>query len=522
MTEPDLDSSFEPLTPVSYLERAAVVHGHRIAVVDGPVRRTYADLLQRCRRQAGLLTELGVEPGDRVAVLAPNSAMLLEAHYGVAMAGGVLVALNTRLAPAELRYIVEHSGARVLLYDDSLAAAAEQTAAATMLDSTAYEHRLAGAPEVHRRLTDERTPIALNYTSGTTGKPKGVVYHHRGAYLQALSMAFHARLGPETVHLWVLPMFHCNGWSFPWALTAAGATHVCLRKVDAGEIWTRILDEGATSMNAAPTVLIDLAAHPRATRLDHPMSVGTGGAPPSPSLLAALADLDISVTHLYGLTETFGPSVLRDWQPEWDDLPIGEQAALKARQGNASVVAQLLRVVGDGDPAKPDVPADGETVGEVLIRGNTVAGGYHDDPEGTREAFGGGWFRTGDLAVVHPAGEIELRDRRKDVIISGGENIASIEVEQAMSRHPAVSEVAVVGAPHERWGEVPVAFVTPRAGAEVSPEELIEFSRSHLAGYKVPRRIVFTDLPKTGTGKIQKFALRHRIRDDSDASGPGI
>lgn len=517
MTQPDLDSSFEPLTPVSYLERAAVVHGHRTAVVDGPVRRTYAELLQRCRRQAGLLTELGVEPGDRVAVLAPNSAMLLEAHYGVAMAGGVLVALNTRLAPAELRYIVEHSGARVLLYDDSLSAAAEQTGAATMLDSTTYEQRLTSAPEVHRRLTDERAPIALNYTSGTTGKPKGVVYHHRGAYLQALSMAFHARLGPETVHLWVLPMFHCNGWSFPWALTAAGATHVCLRKVDAGEIWTKILDEGATSMNAAPTVLIDLAAHPRATRLDAPMSVGTGGAPPSPSLLAALADLDISVTHLYGLTETFGPSVLRDWQPEWNDLPIAEQAALKARQGNASVVAQLLRVVGDGDPAKPDVPADGETVGEVLIRGNTVASGYHNDPEGTREAFGGGWFRTGDLAVVHPAGEIELRDRRKDVIISGGENIASIEVEQAMSRHPAVSEVAVVGAPHERWGEVPVAFVTTRAGVEVTAEELIEFSRSHLAGYKVPRRIVFTDLPKTGTGKIQKFALRDRVQDAPDA-----
>ncbi|WP_044507997.1 AMP-binding protein [Gordonia sp. KTR9] len=521
MNEPELDSSFEPLTPVTYLERAAVVHGHRIAVVDGPVRRTYAELLERCRRQAGLLAELGVGPGDRVAVLAPNSAMLLEAHFGVAMAGAVVVTLNTRLAAAELRYIVEHAGADVLLYDDSLAAVAETLGVATAMDSTTYDNRVGSAAQLHRRLTDERGPIAINYTSGTTGKPKGVVYHHRGAYLQALSMAYHARLVPETVHLWVLPMFHCNGWSFPWAVTAAGGTHVCVRKVDTGTIWEKILDEGVTSMNAAPTVLIDLAAHERAIRVDHPMAVGTGGAPPSPSLLKALADLNISVTHLYGLTETFGPSVLREWQPEWDALPLTEQAVLKSRQGNASVVAQLLRVVPDGDPARVDVPPDGQTVGEVLIRGNTVAAGYHDDPDGTRDAFGGGWFRTGDLAVVHPAGEIELRDRRKDVIISGGENIASIEVEQAMSRHPAVSEVAVVGAPHERWGEVPVAFVTLRSGQEVTADELIEFSRTHLAGYKVPRRIVFTDLPKTGTGKIQKFALRRHVQDGADATGVG-
>ncbi|MGW4338441.1 AMP-binding protein [Rhodococcus koreensis] len=513
----DLDSSWEPLTPTSFLVRAGEVHAQRTALVDGATRLDYAELLRRCRQQAGLLRDLGIRPGDRVAVLAPNSLLLLESHFGVAMAGAVLVALNTRLSLSELQYIVEHSGAKVLLFDESLRRTAEKIEVSVSLGTSEYTAKRAAAEEYTHRILDERAPIAINYTSGTTGRPKGVVYHHRGAYLQALSMAFHSRLGPESVHLWVLPMFHCNGWAFPWAITAAGGMHICLRKVEPQAIWSLIDDEGVNSMNAAPTVLVDLSAHDAAHRVASPLAIGTGGSPPTPTLLARLAELNISVTHLYGLTETFGPSVLRDWQPEWDALPPAEQAALKAHQGHASVVAQPLRVVTGADPASPDVPRDGMTIGEVLVRGNTVATGYHNDPAATAEAFGGGWFRTGDLAVMHPDGDIELRDRSKDVVISGGENISSIEVEQVLAAHPAVLEVAVVAAPDERWGEVPVAFVTLRQGYETSSEELIAHARRSLAGYKIPRRFIIGPLPKTGTGKIQKFILRQQCVEDPHA-----
>jgi fatty-acyl-CoA synthase len=497
----------EPLSPVSFLRRSATVFPDRTAVVDGEVRLTYRELWDRAQRQAGLLRSLGVAPGDRVAVLAPNSRMLLEAHYGVSLAGGVLVAMNIRLTAGELSYIVTHSGASVLLYDESFAELAGQLPVAVAIGTDEYERRLGSADAVTVPVTDEFGLLSLNYTSGTTGRPKGVMYHHRGAYLQALSMAYHGRIEPTTVHLWTLPMFHCNGWAFTWAVTAGGGTHVCLPRVDPARIWQLLDEEHVTSLNAAPTVLIDLAAHPAAHTLDRVVAIGTGGAPPSPTVLGRLGALGFDVTHLYGLTETFGPSVISEFPRDWADRPAEEQARLKARQGNANIAGTPIRVV---DENEADVPADGTTMGEVVIHGNTVALGYYDDPAATKEAFGSGWFHTGDLGVMHPDNYVELRDRAKDVIISGGENVASIEVEQVLVRHPAVLEAAVVAAPHERWGEVPHAYVTLVDSASVTEAELIAFCREHLPGFKTPKKVVFGPLPKTSTGKIQKYLLRKR------------
>jgi fatty-acyl-CoA synthase len=497
----------EPLSPVSYLRRSATVFPERVAVVDGSVRLTYRELWDRARRQAGLLRELGIGAGDRVAVLAPNSRMLLEAHYGVALAGGVLVAMNTRLTPRELSYIATHSGASVLLYDASLAEVARELPVAVSIDDAEYERRLPASELVEVPVADENGLISLNYTSGTTGRPKGVMYHHRGAYLQALAMAYHARLDPTSVHLWTLPMFHCNGWAFTWAVTAAGGRHVCLPKVDPARIWALLDEENVTSLNAAPTVLIDLAAHPSAHELDRVVAIGTGGAPPSPTILGRLGALGFDVTHLYGLTETFGPSVISEFPSDWASRSPEETARLKARQGNANIAGTPIRVL---DGSGVDVPADGESMGEVVIHGNTVALGYYDDPEATEQSFGSGWFRTGDLGVMHPDNYVELRDRAKDVIISGGENIASIEVEQVLARHPAVLEAAVVAAPHERWGEVPHAYVTLADSFTVTEEDLITFARQHLPGFKTPKRVIFGPLPKTSTGKIQKYLLRNQ------------
>ncbi|MFD6857565.1 AMP-binding protein [Rhodococcus sp. NPDC060090] len=495
------------LTPVSFLHRSAMLFPDRVAVVDGDVRITYKEWLGRARRFAGLLASLGVEPGDRVAVLAPNSRMMLDAHYGATMAGAVLVSLNTRLTAPELQYIVDHSGSTVLLYDESLRGVAEQVNVPAKLDSAQYEAQLERADELELAVSDEYSMIALNYTSGTTGRPKGVMYHHRGAYLQAMAMAFHNKLDTETAYLWILPMFHCNGWTFTWAVTAAGGTHVCVRKIDAGSIWELIDSESITHFNAAPTVLIDLAAHGSAHQLDRRVQIGTGGAPPSPTMLERLGHLGFDVTHLYGLTETFGPSTLCEFPTELKSAPIDDQARFKARQGNANVVGFPVRIL---DKDGNDVPADGETMGEVALRGNTVALGYYNDPESTATSFGSGWFLTGDLGVMHPDQYIELRDRSKDVIISGGENIASIEIEQVLARHPEVLESAVVAEPHERWGEVPVAYVSLVDDAEVTAEEMIAFARESLPGFKAPKKVIFGPLPKTGTGKIQKYLLRNR------------
>jgi fatty-acyl-CoA synthase len=510
-----------PLTPAAFLSRAEVVHGDRTALVDGHVRRSYAELAERCERLAGALARAGVGPGDRVSVLAPNTGVALEAHFGVPWAGAVLNALNTRLSAPELAYIVGHAGSKVLVVDEDLAELGRSTC--EQVDGNVrlvvsggpddeYEQLLQDAEPLRVEVEDELSLLSLNYTSGTTGRPKGVMYSHRGAYLQALAMAAQTSLDARSAYLWTLPMFHCNGWCFPWAVTAAGAAHVALRKVDPERIWQAVRAEGVTHLSAAPTVLTGLASGPWADQgpAERPVRVTTGGAPPSPALLSRMSELNLDVTHLYGLTETYGPAALCEWKPEWDALDSGEQARLKARQGVANLVSLPLRVI---DERGNDVPADGEGVGEVVLRGNNVMLGYYRDEEATAEADAGGWFRTGDVAVMHPDGYVELKDRSKDVIISGGENIASIEVEQALDSHPAVLESAVVAAPDPKWGETVAAFVVLRPDAAVTEQELIEHVKSRIARFKAPRQVHFGELPKTGTGKIQKFVLRERLQD---------
>ena len=511
----------EPLTPTSFLLRARAVGAERTALVDGDVRRTYAELADRCERLAGALAGLGVAPGDRVSVLSPNTGLALEAHFGVPWAGAVLNALNTRLSAAELAWIVGHAGSRVLLVDTDLAELGREVVGRVEGDvrlvvsggpDDELAALLAAAPPLRVPVEDELSLLSLNYTSGTTGTPKGVMYSHRGAYLQALAMAAQTGLSMRSTYLWTLPMFHCNGWTFPWAVTAAAGTHVALRKVEPERIWQALRSEGVTALCAAPTVLTGLAGAQGAGAgpLPHPVTVSTGGAPPSPALLARMAELGLDVTHLYGLTETYGPAAICDWQPEWDELDADERARLKARQGVANLVGQPLRVLG---PGGVDVPADGQTLGEVLLRGNNVMLGYYRDEDATAAASHEGWFRTGDLGVLHPDGYLELRDRSKDVIVTGGENVASIEVEQALDAHPAVLESAVVGAPDERWGEAVVAFVVLRPGQEATEQELIAHVKGRIARYKAPQRVVFEELPKTATGKIQKFVLRERLAD---------
>ena len=506
------------LTPLRFLERSARVWKDRPAVVSGKQSWTYAEHDDRVRRAAAVVREeLGIGEGDRAAVLLPNTAPMLELTYAVPGVRGVLVPLNTRLAAPEYEYILEHSGAKVLVADNSFEETlGELDDPPRIVWVDEYEELLEDADPVDalERPDDERTLISINYTSGTTGKPKGVMTNHRGAYLHALGVVAEAGLTPRSSYLWTLPMFHCNGWAYPWAVTAMGAKHVCLPKVEAKPIWHALTKEGVTHLCAAPTVLTTIIGADEAEPLDEPAQVFVGGAPPTPTLLEKGAKLNLQITHLYGLTEVYGPLAVCAWNPEWDDLDDEEQAKLRSRQGVATVVSERMRVV---DEDMNDVPADGETLGEVVMRGDNVMMGYLDDEEETREAFKGGWFHSGDLGVMHPDGYVELRDRLKDVIISGGENIATIEVEQAISAHDAVSEAAVVAAPHERWGEVPVAFVTTAGGKEVEAEELQEFARKRLAKFKVPKRIIFMDeLPKTGTGKIQKYVLREQAEEDAE------
>jgi len=488
-------------------------------VIDDERRFTYAELLDRCLRLGGALRNMGIPEGGRVAVLAPNTHVLLESHYGVPFAGAVLVALNTRLTAGDLSFIVAHSGAQVLIYDYEFESVARDIAAqvggglrlvrAGRPDDS-YEHLLSSSGPWHRAVADERGLLSINYTSGTTGKPKGVMYHHRGAYLQALAMAMETRLDCDSTFLWTLPMFHCNGWCFPWGVTAAGAVHLCLRRFDAGRVWKHLRESGVTHLNGAPTVLVMLAWHPDAARLARAVRVATGGAPPTPAILKRMAELGMDVTHLYGLTETFGPAVICEWRGEWGRLPMEQQALIKARQGVGNVISQELRVV---DPRGNDVPQDGMTLGEIALRGNNVMLGYYQDEIATRKAIPDGWFRTGDLGVMHSDGYIEIKDRAKDIILSGGENIASIEVERALCAHPDVMEAAVVAGPDPKWGEVPVAFVALKAGAAVTEAELVAYAREHMAHFKAPKRIDFGDLPKNATGKIQKFVLRDRARE---------
>ncbi|MBS0327405.1 MAG: AMP-binding protein [Proteobacteria bacterium] len=501
-----------------------MVYGDRVAVADGATTFTWAGFRERCLKFAGALKRAGIAPGDRVALLAPNSETLLAAHHAVPWSGAVLVALNTRITAADVAWILGHSGARLLIHDAMFAATAAEAVAKTHPTverwqaggaADVVEERIAAAAPFRHPVDDERSMLAIDYTSGTTGPPKGVMYHHRGAYLQALAMAFQMRLDSDSVYLWTLPMFHCNGWCFPWAVTAAGARHVCLQRVDAESIWRHLDHSGITHFCAAPTLLTMAVWDPDAHPLGRTVRIATGGAPPTPALLERLATLGMDITHLYGLTETYGPSVICDWKSEWNALPLAEQARIKARQGVANVIGEPLRVV---DRDGVDVPADGNAMGEIAIRGNNVMLGYYRNDVATREACPDGWFRTGDLGVMHADGYIELRDRAKDIIISGGENIASVEVEQAINSHPAVLEVGVVAGPDEKWGEIPVAWVALKEGASVTEREIIDHVRARIARFKAPRKVIFGPLPKTATGKVQKNVLRDRLRKPGPAA----
>jgi fatty-acyl-CoA synthase len=511
------------LTPLSFLERSEAVWANRTAVRDGSRAWTYAAHADRVRRAASALrATFRLSAGERVATLLPNVAGMLELHYAVPGAGGVLVPLNTRLTAAEYGYILRHSGAQLVVADVLLSAPLSAALEAMQaprprviwLNSAdpgrcEYEALVrSGEPEPLQRPADEHALLSINYTSGTTGQPKGVMTSHRGAYLVSLGVIAEAGLTTRSGYLWTLPMFHCNGWAYTWAVTATGATHLCLPRVEPAAIWESIREGAVTQLCAAPTVVTMMLESAAAAPSEHPVRLFIGGAPPSPALLTKASRLNIEVTHLYGLTETYGPIAVCAWNPDWDSLPAEEQAARKSRQGVATVVSEQIRVV---DEVMADVPADGATLGEVVMRGNNVMLGYYRDPEATDAAFAGGWFHSGDLAVMHPDGYVELRDRLKDIVISGGENIATIEIEQVLSAHPAVSEAAVVSAPDQRWGEIPVAYVTLCQGGQIDADGLGEFARGRLAGFKVPKRIEIVDeLPKTGTGKIQKFLLRDR------------
>ena len=515
--EPRAEKVFRTeLNPVDLLVWAAYVYPDKVAIVDGERRITYGQFGERAWRLANALRAAGLQKGDRVATLLLNTPAMLEAHFGVPAAGCILVPVNTRLSRDEVAYILEHSGSRFLLLDPELEEAVSgldlDGVTVIRVDGTGaaddpYEQFLAGgAPERPESwLEDEEETISINYTSGTTGRPKGVQYTYRGAYLNALNQVMAARVGPESVYLWTLPMFHCDGWCFTWGVTAVGARHVALRKVDPDRIWELIDAEGVTNFNGAPTVQLTVINHPRAHRVEPPVTVMVAAAPPSPTLLQKMDELNFKVVHAYGLTETYGPTTVCPEQEGWEALPGEDRARLLARQGQAVVTADLVRVV---DDETRDVPRDGETMGEVVMRGNIVMSGYFDDEEATATAFRDGWFHSGDLGVWHPDGNIELRDRGKDIIISGGENISSIEVEQAIVAHPAVLEAAVVAVPHEHWGERPKAFVTLTDDATATPEEILEFVRGRLAHYKCPDAVEFGPLPKTSTGKVQKYVLR--------------
>jgi fatty-acyl-CoA synthase len=505
------------LTPVSFLRRSAYMFPEKTAVVYGGRRYSYAEMEERVNRLASRLRHSGLGKDERVAFLCPNTPPMLEGSFAVPAAGLVLVAINTRLGRDEVTYIVEHCGAKMVFVDAELEHLLDDVdgeVERVRIDDTGepgdpYEDFLAeGSPEpVESALEDEEETISINYTSGTTGQPKGVMYTHRGAYLSALGNAIEVGMGYETRYLWTLPMFHCNGWTFPWAVTAVAATHVCLRKVEPTRIWELFEDEEITHYCAAPTVQIGIVNEEAAHPLEGSVTAAIAGAPPSPTLLGGLLELNIRPMHIYGLTETYGPITTSGVHPEWEDLDMDERARLMARQGQGYCTADLVRVV---DENMQDVERDGETMGEIVMHGNMVAKGYFENEEATEEAFEGGWYHSGDVAVWHPDGYIEIRDRNKDIIISGGENISTIEVEQVVARHPAVMEAAVVAMPDEKWGERPKAFVVLKKGQEATEGEIIDFCKDHIARYKAPAAVEFGDLPKTSTGKVQKFVLRDK------------
>ena len=528
---PKTAANYTPLTPISFLLRTAAVFPHRTAIVHGPHRQTWAETGARCRRLASALARAGVARGDTVAVIAPNTPAMVEAHFGVPMAGAILNAINTRLDAATIGFILDHGEAKVLLVDREFAPVATEALglmkgpAPTIVDiedPLAPETAPAGTTDYEAFLAtgdagfdpvlphDEWDAIALNYTSGTTGNPKGVVYHHRGAYLGAVGNAMTWGMAQHPVYLWTLPMFHCNGWTYPWAITAMAGTHVCLRRVEAAAILHEIAANGVTHLCGAPIVLGMVLNHPGVQPLAIPVKVMTAGAAPPAAVLEGMGRLGFDITHVYGLTETYGPITVCAWDDAWDALPDPERAAVLARQGVAYPVQEGV-IVADPKTLHP-LPQDGAAMGEILMRGNVTMKGYLKNPKATEEAFAGGWFHTGDLAVWHANGYTEIRDRAKDIIISGGENISTIEVEDVLYRHPAVMEAAVVARPDPTWGETPCAFVTLKPGTEATAEEIIAFCRDRLARFKLPRTVVFGPLPKTSTGKMQKYVLRERAK----------
>ena len=526
-------ANYQPLTPLTFLERAALVFPKHTAIIHGKLRRDYAGLYARCCQFASVLDRAGLGPGDTVSVMLLNTPAMIEAHYGVPMAGAVLHSLNTRLDAATIAFQLDHAEAKIVIADVALLPRmrealemaegtprlivyddAEYDGPKSAYDETEYEAFIADgdADFLWKMPANEWDAISINYTSGTTGDPKGVVYHHRGAYLLAQGNALTASMKKQAIYLWTLPMFHCNGWCFPWTISALSGTHVCLRDVRADDIWEAILEHRVSHMCGAPIVMsMVVSGKPEDAKLDYEVEFFTAAAPPPEAVLAAMKDAGFNVTHLYGLTETYGPSVVNDWDPNWDTLDNGEQAALKARQGVRYLALEGLDVV-DPESLVP-VPRDGASIGEVVMRGNVVMKGYFKNAASTERAFAGGWFHSGDLGVVHPDGYIQLKDRSKDIIISGGENISSIEVEDALYKHPVVDAVAVVAMPHEKWGETPCAFIECVNGKSTTSDELREWCRQNLAGFKVPSEFRFEPIPKTSTGKVQKFALRQRILD---------
>jgi fatty-acyl-CoA synthase len=539
MTPYDIDldrnpANYQPLTPLPFLERAASVFPDHIAIIHGPLRRTYAEFYTRARRLASALAQRGVGRGDTVSVMLANTPAMLECHYGVPMAGAVLNTINTRLDAPIVAFQLQHAETRVLIVDREFSNLAKQalklakakplvidyddpefTAAGERIGVVEYEEFVSsGDPGYAWNMpADEWDAISLNYTSGTTGDPKGVVYHHRGAYLLAIGNVLTGSMGKHCVYLWTLPMFHCNGWCFPWTISVVAGTHICLRQVRARAMYDAIATYKVTHLCGAPIVMATLLNAPPAEKkpLPHVVEFFTAAAPPPEAVLAAMKESGFNVTHVYGLTETYGPATTNEWHPAWESLAASEQAAKKARQGVRYVPLEALDVL-DPETMLP-VARDGDTMGEVMFRGNIVMKGYLKNKSATEKAFAGGWFHSGDLGVVYPDRYIQLKDRSKDIIISGGENISSIEVEDALYKHPAVQAVAVVAKPDAKWGETPCAFVELKPGLKATTEELIAWCRENLASYKCPRYVVFSELPKTSTGKIQKFKLRELARE---------
>lgn len=531
------DANYTPLTPVDFLERAAGTWPDKTAIIHGRMRRSYREFLERSKRMASALNKRNIGKGDVVSIIAPNTPAMLEAHYGVIMSGGVLNALNYRLDATTIAFILEHCEAKLVMVDKEFSSVMEEAFRLMKKipdvigidDELAIEGQLIGSLDYETfllegdpnydwpKVTDEWDSMALNYTSGTTGNPKGVVFHHRGAFLNAMGNAVAFGLDSTTAYLWTLPMFHCNGWTYTWGVTAVGGTHVCLRSVDPALIFLLIEEHKVTHMCGAPIVLNMMVHAPSAVKKEfqHLVQIATGGAAPPSAVIAAMEKLGFKVLHLYGLTETYGPSGICAWPPEWDTLDLDVKATRMARQGVGYPTLEGFRVV-NPDTLK-DVPSDAETIGEIWIRGNTVMKGYLKNPKATSEVFDHGWFHSGDLAVMHPDGYAEVKDRSKDIIISGGENISSLEIEEALYKHPDIMEAAVVARPDTKWGETPCAFVTMVPGKyDLTEQEVIKWCRDTLASFKIPKTIIFCDLPKTSTGKIQKFVLREKAMELSN------